>query len=75
MSKRSTILLFLLALLSCTKQGDCFTIRKKVILNGVYYLLNRAGDDLVNENVLVNQVIVPAEIYNDYSVGEQYCKD
>ena len=69
------LLFFSVFIFACEKQADCFTIQEKRMLNGDYYFLNRTGDDLVQENIRVNQVIVSAAVYAQFSVGEQYCRD
>ncbi len=75
MPKKGIVLLFSLFIFACEKQGDCFTVREKRMSNGTYYLLSRSGDDLVGENIRVNQVIVSEAVYNQFSVGELYCRD
>lgn len=75
MFKKSIILPFLFLIVGCKKQEDCMTIRQKVSSNGTFYFLNRTGDDLVNENIIVKQLSVTADIFNQFSVGDQYCRE
>jgi len=75
MSKIKISLVFICLVSACVPQEDCMTIRDKRSSNGMYYFLNRSGDDLVNENVTVKQVSVSIEEYNRFSIGDLYCID
>ena len=62
-------------LVGCADKDDCFEIREKASQNGEYYFLDRSGVNLISENRLTGQVNVTLEVYNQYSVGEDYCID
>ena len=61
-------------LYSCDKRDDCFTIGEKFIAEGQYYFL----DDELGTNRYENtrpsgQIIISEEVYNEYSVGDEFC--
>tara|TARA_B110000858_G_C17493270_1_gene332598 strand:+ start:148 stop:369 length:222 start_codon:yes stop_codon:yes gene_type:complete len=62
-----------LLLVSCADKDDCFEIREKASQNGKYYFLDRSGVSLINENRLTGQVSVSSEVYNQYSIGDDFC--
>lgn len=72
---RKAFFLFLLTsiIVSCADKDDCFEIREKASQNGEYYFLDRSGVSLINENRLTGQVSVSSEVYNQYSIGDDFC--
>jgi hypothetical protein len=74
MMRKAIYLLLLTSLIvSCADKDDCFEIREKASQNGEYYFLDRSGVNLVNENRVTGQVSVSSEVYNQYSIGDDFC--
>lgn len=73
MKKAIYLLLLTSLIVSCADKDDCFEIREKASQNGEYYFLDRSGVNLVNENRVTGQVSVSSEVYNQYSIGDDFC--
>ena len=73
MEKVICLLLFTSLLVSCAKKDDCLIIREKASQNGEYYFIDRSG--FFDENTVGGQVNVSLEVYNQYSIGDEYCID
>lgn len=73
MRKAIYLLLLTSLIVSCADKDDCFEIREKASQNGEYYFLDRSGVNLVNENRVTGQVSVSSEVYNQYSIGDDFC--
>ena len=73
MKKVVCLLLFTSILVSCEKKDECLIIREKASQNGEYYFIDRSG--LVDENTVAGQVNVSLEVFNQYSIGDEYCID
>jgi len=72
MRKAIYLLLLTSLIVSCADKDDCFEIREKASQNGEYYFLDRSGVNLVNENRVTGQVSVSSEVYNQYSIGDDF---
>ena len=79
------ILFLIFALISCKKDDKCGVIIDKVIVENRYYFVFDSDDFNQFGGVDMNQTIyyipdnrssgeVSQDIYNKFSVGEEYCK-
>ena len=68
------ILILTLILFSCSKPEDCLMIIDKVSTNNNYYFVSSGGRLLYINDTPGTQIQVTQEIYNDYAIGDEYCK-
>jgi len=66
-------LLICLILFNCGKGKDCLEIRDKYVGNRKYYFLFGSGVDST-ENPRPT-AIVSEEDYNQYQIGDKYCRE
>ena len=72
--KRLILLMGLTILYSCDKRDDCFTIGEKFIAEGQYYFLDdELGTNRYENTLPSGQIIISEEVYNEYSVGDEFC--
>jgi hypothetical protein len=73
---RYLLTLIILILVSCAKRDDCFTIGDKFIAEGQYYFLDdELGTNRYENSRPSGQIIISEEVYNDYSIGDEFCVD
>jgi hypothetical protein len=74
MKKNLLLLIGLTTLYSCDKRDDCFTIGEKFIAEGQYYFLDdELGNNRYENTRPSGQIIISEEVYNEYSVGDEFC--
>ena len=72
--KRLILLMGLTILYSCDKRDDCFTIGEKFIAEEQYYFLDdELGTNRYENTLPSGQIIISEEVYNEYSVGDEFC--